>query len=189
MDRMQEKTIGTELKEAEKVAIGLAQQPENFVGSSDEALAQRLLQMSKKLFDLGALPLPLPARKQESSIHPRILIRSMYSNFPPPPQFPSPSSEGRMCEGKALQARGGPLSELALDGLDSEQVWEQLALHHGPLLRHLRRHAEPLLRAAAGSGEDSHDVDDYEAGSLFFPFVRPHAALWLCPHLAISPVV
>jgi hypothetical protein len=67
---------------------------------------------------------------------------------------------GRRWEGRATAPHGGPLKELVLEGFDSEQVWEQLALHHTPVLRHLRRQALNLAKAS-DKGTQS-----------FFPFVR-----------------
>jgi U3 small nucleolar RNA-associated protein MPP10 len=59
-----------------------------------------------------------------------------------------------------MTQHGGPLRELTLDGFDSEQVWEQLALHHTPLLRHLRRQSYNLAAASE------------KRPRTFFPFVR-----------------
>jgi U3 small nucleolar RNA-associated protein MPP10 len=59
-----------------------------------------------------------------------------------------------------MAQHGGPLMELTLDGFDSEQVWEQLALHHTPLLRHLRRQSYNLAAASE------------KRPRTFFPFVR-----------------
>jgi hypothetical protein len=87
---------------------------------------------------------------------------------------------GRQWENATLRQHGGQLKELALDGFDSEQVWEQLALHHTPLLRHLRRQSYNLATAA-----------DKRPHS-FFPYVRVApfftSARWLAP-IAFSPVV
>ncbi|ELR21370.1 Mphase phosphoprotein 10, putative [Acanthamoeba castellanii str. Neff] len=65
----------------------------------------------------------------------------------------------RRWENTSMTQHGGPLRELTLDGFDSEQVWEQLALHHTPLLRHLRRQSYNLAAASE------------KRPRTFFPFV------------------
>lgn len=55
---------------------------------------------------------------------------------------------GRSWETQGMTSHGGPLPTLELEGFEPEQVWEQIVLHHTPLLRHLRRQALNLVKSS-----------------------------------------
>lgn len=66
--------------------------------------------------------------------------------------------------GKQSSIKGGPLTELLVDGFDSEQIWQQIELENQPVLLHIESQLKTLESAEGekdvGAGEEDEGEGD-----------------------------